>query len=72
MTSARRDDDFRAARPLAVLAGDEHDDDADRLAAARRLRRLGQRAAILRGDLLAYGLAIAGGEHDRLIGRRRD
>ena len=65
-------DDLGTARTLAILAGHQHDDDADRLATACRLRGLGQRSTILLGHLLADRVAVIPGDDDRivLVGRR--
>ena len=71
--SVLRTDDFGTARALSVLARNERDDDADRLAAACRLRGLGQRSAILFGHLLADRIAIGRRQQDRAgLGRRDD
>ena len=56
-------DHFGAARALAVLAGHQHDDHADDLAAAVLLRGLGERSAILRGNLFADRIAIGRSRH---------
>lgn len=65
-SSVLGNDDFGPARTLSVLAGHEHDDDADRLATACRLRRLGQGPAILLGYLLADRVAIRRSQYDRI------
>lgn len=66
--SSFRDNDLGPARPLAVLAGHQHYNDADRLTAPVGFGSLGQRTAVLGRHLLADRIAIGSGGGRRQYG----
>lgn len=66
--SSFRDNNLGAAGPLAVFAGHQHDNDADRLTALIGFGCLGKRAAILGRHLLANRITIGCGRRLRQRG----